>query len=309
MKMNINQLIEKYWNAETSLQEEAELRAYFSGNDVAPEHEQYKDLFSFFSISRLQSTDLDVEDVLSSLADMDSILEKYWNAEASLEEEAQLRDYFQSDLVAPEHEQFRDLFSYYEVCRSQKSDLDISAVINNDSNIDTLLEKYWNAEASLEEENQLRVYFAGTEVAENHEAYRGMFDLFTAKSAESTNLNVREILSRAEDEAGSRAIGSAPMPRAAKAKVFSLQKWAVGLAAVFVLGFAAITLMDQTTQTQYKGHATVLDEEAEAQEAFEITKEALAFLSKNMNKGSETVVKSVSKAEKVNIFKYSIFNQ
>ncbi len=303
MKMNFNQLLEKYWNAEASLQEEAELRAYFSGDDVAPEHEQYKDLFSFFSISRLQSTDLDVEDVLSSLADIDVILEKYWNAETSLEEEVQLRDYFNSDSVTPQHEQYKDLFSYYAMMRSQKSELNINELFNDNSNIDALLEKYWNAEASLEEEKQLRDYFAGTDIAKEHEAYRGMFELFTAKSQESTDLDIREILSKAEEEEGSRAIGSSPMPRAAKAKVFSLQKWAVGIAAIFVLGFAAMTLMDQSEQTQYRGQFTVLDEEAEAREAYEITKEALAFLSKNMNKGSETVVESVSKAEKVNIFK------
>jgi len=302
--MNINQLLEKYWNAEASLQKEAELRAYFSGNDVAPEHEQYKDLFAFFSISRLQSTDLDVEDVLSSLSDVDVILEKYWNAETSLVEEAQLRAYFSSDTVAPEHEQYKDLFTYYDVMRSQESELNINEVIIDTSHIDALLEKYWNAEASLEEERELRVYFAGSNVVEKHEAYRGMFDLFAAKSDETTDINVEEILTKEEDETGNRAIGSTTMPRAARTKVFQLQKWAVGIAAMFVLAFAAVTVMNQTTQkTQYKGQATVLDEEAEAQEAYEITKEALAFLSKNMNKGSETIVKSVSKAEKVNIFK------
>ena len=307
MKMNINQLIEKYWNAETNLQEEAELRAYFSSDDVAPEHEQYKDLFTFFSVSRLQSTNLDVEDVLSTLSDIDLVLEKFWKAETSLEEEAQLRAYFNSDSVAPEHMEHKDLFVYYEVSKSQTTDLDIEAVLSQSSSIDDILEKYWNAETSLEEENQLKSYFAGNDVAAEHEAYRGLFDMYAIKASETTDLNLAEILRNAEESEGNPAIGSPVMPGASKAKVFSLQRWVSGIAAVFVLGFAAVTVMNQSSviipETQYKGQTTVLDEEAEAQEAYEITKEALAFLSKNMNKGSKTALKSVAKAEKVNIFK------
>ena len=41
----IEQLLERYWQCETSLEEEAQLRAFFNGSDV-PEHLlRYKDLF------------------------------------------------------------------------------------------------------------------------------------------------------------------------------------------------------------------------------------------------------------------------
>lgn len=46
---NINELLEKYWNAETSLEEEQFLASYFSGNDIAPDHVQYKPLFQFYA--------------------------------------------------------------------------------------------------------------------------------------------------------------------------------------------------------------------------------------------------------------------
>lgn len=43
----IEQLLERYWQCETSLEDEARLRAFFSGNDV-PEHLlRYKDLFVY----------------------------------------------------------------------------------------------------------------------------------------------------------------------------------------------------------------------------------------------------------------------
>ncbi len=43
----INSLLEKYWNCETSVQEEKELQTFFSGNSVPEELRQYVPLFSY----------------------------------------------------------------------------------------------------------------------------------------------------------------------------------------------------------------------------------------------------------------------
>lgn len=43
----IHSLLEKYWNCETSVQEEKELQAFFSKGDVPEEFRQYIPLFSF----------------------------------------------------------------------------------------------------------------------------------------------------------------------------------------------------------------------------------------------------------------------
>lgn len=45
---NINHLLEKYWEGETSLQEEETLQQYFNNGSVKPEHEEFKSLFAFF---------------------------------------------------------------------------------------------------------------------------------------------------------------------------------------------------------------------------------------------------------------------
>lgn len=49
---NIDRLIEKYENGYTTLEEEQELRNYFSGNKIAPHLEVYKPLFEYFLVGQ-----------------------------------------------------------------------------------------------------------------------------------------------------------------------------------------------------------------------------------------------------------------
>ena len=45
---NINHLLDKYWEGETSLKEEETLKLYFNNGNVAPQQEQYQSLFQYF---------------------------------------------------------------------------------------------------------------------------------------------------------------------------------------------------------------------------------------------------------------------
>lgn len=49
---NIEKLLEKYENAETSIAEEKTLKNYFSSNNVAPNLLEYQSLFGYFSTSK-----------------------------------------------------------------------------------------------------------------------------------------------------------------------------------------------------------------------------------------------------------------
>lgn len=49
---SIEKLLEKYFEAETSLHEEEQLKAYFSGEEVAPHLVQYASLFGYFEQSK-----------------------------------------------------------------------------------------------------------------------------------------------------------------------------------------------------------------------------------------------------------------
>ncbi|MFK5959081.1 MAG: hypothetical protein QM495_09475 [Lutibacter sp.] len=49
---NIEKLLEKYLNAETSIAEETALKTYFLSDNVAPHLEEYQALFGYFSTSK-----------------------------------------------------------------------------------------------------------------------------------------------------------------------------------------------------------------------------------------------------------------
>lgn len=51
----IEQLLEKYLNAETTLQEEATLKSYFSSGDVASHLQEYESMFSYFAFSKAET--------------------------------------------------------------------------------------------------------------------------------------------------------------------------------------------------------------------------------------------------------------
>ncbi|WP_299781446.1 hypothetical protein [uncultured Formosa sp.] len=57
---NIEQLIEKYENGETTLQEEQRLKDYFSQNDIAPHLEVYKPLFAYFKANKQERYTKDI---------------------------------------------------------------------------------------------------------------------------------------------------------------------------------------------------------------------------------------------------------
>lgn len=51
---NIEILLEKYFDGETSISEENELRDYFSSGDVLPHLKQYQPIFGYFSVAAAQ---------------------------------------------------------------------------------------------------------------------------------------------------------------------------------------------------------------------------------------------------------------
>ena len=300
---HINNLLEKYWKAEATLQEEAQIKAYFSTGDVAQEHMKYAPLFTHFDEQSQMSSGIEIESILTNVSDIDALIEKYYSAETSLEEERQLKAFLNDDQLPAKYNDIKALFGYYEMAQGQTMELDIAALISDqDVDIDDLVARYWKAETNLEEEQKLRSYFAYGQYDEKYAEVAALMGYYTHQAQATTEIDIESVIKETEGHQVSDQEGSAP--KEAKARVISLRKMMSAVAAIFVLGFAAVTVMNSTKpDTQYKGKFVQLDEEAEAQEAYEITKQALALLSSKMKKGSDTVSKSVSKAEAAKIFK------
>jgi len=64
---HIDTLLEMYWEGDTSLAQEAELKAYFNGANVTAEHEVYTPMFKYFTNQRELTTNIDVETLINNL--------------------------------------------------------------------------------------------------------------------------------------------------------------------------------------------------------------------------------------------------
>ena len=62
------------------------------------------------------------------LSKIEGLLEKYVNAEASLEEEAILKKYFLSDTVAPHLQDYQQIFAYFDLSKNETFDQKIKFI-------------------------------------------------------------------------------------------------------------------------------------------------------------------------------------
>jgi hypothetical protein len=128
--------------------------------------------------------------------------------------------------------------------------------------IEALLEKYFEGETSITEENELKAYFSSSNVAEHLEQYRPLFGYFAeAKEQKLTNNVV--LVSK-------------------KQKVTWLS---IAASIVVMLGIGTYTYFDANTAKENQELGTYDDPE----EALEATQKALAMLSDNVNVGVEGV--------------------
>lgn len=112
MKNNIQNLLDKYFDEQTSPQEEAELRAYFAG-DVATEFEMYKPVFEFVQEEQKVALGSDFEANLFGNI-ITELTEQYFAGETSLEDEQTLREYYTGENIAPELQKYQSWFAFLE---------------------------------------------------------------------------------------------------------------------------------------------------------------------------------------------------
>lgn len=124
--------------------------------------------------------------------------------------------------------------------------------------IEILLEKYFEGETTIAEENELKKYFSSSDVAQHLEHYRGMFGYFTA----------------AKEQRFEQVI---PLKTKTQKKV----AW-LSIAASVVVLLGLFTFYNQN-MSQNQDLGTYDDPE----KAFQETQKALYLLSKNVNVGVE----------------------
>lgn len=131
--------------------------------------------------------------------------------------------------------------------------------------LEILLEKYFEGETSIAEENQLKDYFSSSNVAQHLEQYKPLFGYFSASKQQEFTQEIPFVsVSKKKKRAGS---------------------WmSIAASVVVLLGAGTFTYFNyDSTQSQELG--TYDDPEV----AFRETQKALSLLSQNVNVGMESV--------------------
>jgi hypothetical protein len=152
------------------------------------------------------------------------------------------------------------------------------------NNIRKLLDKYWEGESSLQEETQLRDFFAGNNVPEDLKSYQPLFQFFQMEQKKNLNGDFDE-----------RLIQQLESSQNATAKVRNLPYYLMRVAAAGLLLFSIYFVNEQWNQAQYEA---VASEEMTPEEVYAQTKQALLLVSSKLNKGTDVVNDGMSKMNK-----------
>ena len=146
--------------------------------------------------------------------------------------------------------------------------------------IEDLLQKYWNAETTLEEEQELRTFFTNEPVPENWKEPASLFRYFESQK----KIGLR-------DEAFDKNLKQKIKP---PAKVISLSMVQLArIAAGLFVVVAATFFIRQEVRKAYPDEPE--DTYSDPKVAFEETKKALMMISKSFNKAQK-------EASKINVF-------
>ncbi len=132
---NIDQLLDKYFEGETSIAEEKTLKAYFNSENIAEEHKAFSNLFQYFIDAKEVKLDKEIDLEQNNI---DILLDNYFNGETSIEDERTLKAYFNSNSIAKEHEQFKNLFEYFSIAQTEQLEHKIELDLNKKAKVSYL---------------------------------------------------------------------------------------------------------------------------------------------------------------------------
>ena len=141
-------------------------------------------------------------------------------------------------------------------------------------NWDKLLEKYFEGQTNLKEEERLKVYINGPQVSENHKPYRMLFGDHDWNSLPKMDADP---FSKIDFNSG--------------VKRFKIRQWTAIAATALLLLFAAVFTTQQDHSAQEFDMA-VYEPQSE-EEAYEQTLMALEMLSKKLNNSTSSLEKGI----------------
>jgi hypothetical protein len=146
-------------------------------------------------------------------------------------------------------------------------------------NIEALLEKYWNAETSLEEEQQLHEFFRGSDVPEHLKEAAVLFRYFDEEKNKSIADPTfdKTVTKQLQHRHGGKVIEMK--------NVFQIARIAAGILVIV----AAVYLIGQ--EVRKSSSSEIADTESDPQLAFEETKKALLMISKGFHKAEKEASK------------------
>lgn len=161
------------------------------------------------------------------------------------------------------------------------------------NNINEILEKYWEAETTLEEECQLYQYFNSSNISQEHQLYTDLFaELKDEKSVKAPDLSTFITQITKEDVTSVQKT---------KIQKLSIRRYIYAAAAVMTLAIASVFLF-KGVPTSEVNSSEVVKEINDPDEALEVTMEALALISNKMNHSTEKVKEEMKVLQKISIF-------
>ncbi len=145
--------------------------------------------------------------------------------------------------------------------------------------IDELLNKYWNCETSLEEEQQLKAYFRGKEIPEQHRDTAALFRYFDEHKKKGIN-----------DTSFEHDVLQKVKPRGKMVKLlYNSMRIAAGIAVLVVATYLVRNEIRKSSPQE------IVDTYDDPKLAFEETKKALMMISKSFGSAE-------NKARKIKMF-------
>lgn len=154
--------------------------------------------------------------------------------------------------------------------------------------IDQILDKYWEGETSLQEEAQLREYFAQDDVPAKYDSIKPMFQFFKQEQEAYLNGDFDERLS-------SKLKAVEKQEPKAKSLTFYIRR--VAAIAAILVGVFFVTNKVYTS-IDPPGVAMSDDEKKEAKLAYAEAKAALLLISKKLNKGTNKAESGIIQVRK-----------